>query len=41
MAPRRIAFFVFPRLTLRDVVGADDVLRRVAAQMEYGGDSPR
>ncbi len=41
MAPRPIAFFVFPRLPLLDFVGADDVLRRVAAQMEYRGYSPR
>jgi cyclohexyl-isocyanide hydratase len=29
--PRRIAFFVFPRLTVLDLVGAYDALRRVAA----------
>src|SRR5215831_14975333 len=30
-APRRIAFFVFPRLTLLDLIGGYDALRRVAA----------
>ncbi len=30
MAIKRIAFFVFPRLTLLDLVGAYDALRRVA-----------
>ena len=30
-APKRIAFFVFPRLTLLDLIGAYDALRRVAA----------
>src|ERR1051325_8813727 len=29
-APRRIGFLVFPRLTLRDLVGAHDALRRLA-----------
>src|SRR5207249_10237461 len=31
MAPKRIAFLVFPRLTLLDFVGAYDALRRIAA----------
>jgi hypothetical protein len=30
-APKRIAFFVFPRLTLLDLIGAYDALRRIAA----------
>ena len=30
MAPKRIAFLVFPRLTLLDFVGAYDALRRIA-----------
>ncbi|MBI2156181.1 MAG: DJ-1/PfpI family protein [Candidatus Rokubacteria bacterium] len=30
MAPKRIAFLVFPRLTLLDLVGAYDALRRIA-----------
>jgi len=31
MPPKRIAFLVFPRLTLLDFIGAYDALRRVAA----------
>ena len=31
MPPKRIAFFVFPRLTMLDLIGAYDALRRVAA----------
>jgi len=31
MAPKRIAFLVFPRLTLLDFVGAYDALRRIAS----------
>jgi transcriptional regulator GlxA family with amidase domain len=31
MPPKRIAFFVFPRLTMLDFTGAYDALRRVAA----------
>lgn len=30
MAPKRIVFFVFPRLTMLDLIGAYDALRRVA-----------
>jgi len=30
-APKRLAFLVFPRLTLLDLVGAYDALRRVAS----------
>ena len=31
MSPKRIAFLVFPRLTMLDFIGAYDALRRVAA----------
>jgi len=31
MAPKRIAFLVFPRLTFLDLIGAYDALRRIAA----------
>jgi transcriptional regulator GlxA family with amidase domain len=31
MPPKRIAFLVFPRLTLLDFIGAYDALRRVAS----------
>jgi transcriptional regulator GlxA family with amidase domain len=31
MPPKRIAFLVFPRLTMLDFIGAHDALRRVAA----------
>src|SRR5437867_1091549 len=31
MPPKRIAFLVFPRLTMLDFIGAYDALRRVAA----------
>ena len=30
-APKRLAFLVFPRLTLLDLIGACDALRRVAS----------
>jgi len=30
VAPKRLAFFVFPRLTLLDLIGAYDALRRIA-----------
>ena len=30
-APKRLAFLVFPRLTLLDLIGAYDALRRVAS----------
>lgn len=31
MAPKRLAFLVFPRLTLLDLIGAYDALRRIAS----------
>jgi transcriptional regulator GlxA family with amidase domain len=31
MAPNRLAFLVFPRLTLLDLIGAHDALRRIAS----------
>ena len=30
-APKRLAFLVFPRLTLLDLIGAIDALRRIAS----------
>jgi cyclohexyl-isocyanide hydratase len=41
MAPKRIAFLVFPRLTFLDFVGAYDALRRVATMSVDPGVSHR